>query len=75
MVLSTLTRLAGLLAAPCMQLRQHPRPAEPIDAADAAQSLVDMGLAPYEEARADIEAARAEVAADGVGDECIGCPV
>lgn len=41
------------------------RPAEPLDAGDAAQALVDLGLArDYEQARGDLEEARAEVAAE-----------
>lgn len=62
--------MAALSAAPCMQLHQHPRPAETVTAEDAAAALADAGLAmSYEAARRDIEAARADVAADGVGGE------
>lgn len=38
------------------------RPAEPLDAGDAAAVLADLGLATdYEQAREDLEAARAQV--------------
>ena len=49
------------------------QPAEPIDAADVAAALADAGLAKsYDEAREDVEAARADVAAEAVGDGVIG---
>ena len=49
------------------------RPAEPLTAGDAAQALVDAGLAPdYEAARGDLEAARAAVAAERAGERLIG---
>ena len=62
-----LLTVARLSAAPIMTT---PRcsPADPIDIEHVAQSLVDAGLAKtYDEARADLEAAREAVAAEFVG--------
>lgn len=62
------------------------RPTNPLTAPDVAAALADAGLAySYDEARRDVEEARAEVAATAtaaaaaaaaaVGDELIGPPV
>lgn len=54
-----------------------PRPTNPLTAEDAAAALADAGLAySYDEARRDVEAARAEVSAEAaVGGEPIDGPV
>ncbi len=53
------------------------RPAEPLTIDDAAQALVDAGWADsYEEAREDLEQARAQVAAEqAAGADSIERPV
>lgn len=64
--------MASLSAARSMTPKPT-QPAEPIDAADVAAALADAGLAKsYDEAREDVEAARADVAAEAVGDGVIG---